>query len=300
MDIVTHAMSGVILASPLARTTPLTAAALVFGCVLPDLDVLSRSFGKTAFLRWHQTYTHSLPIIAIVTGVSWLIWSWLGLPEPWAPLALGAGLALHTLQDVTNTYGVGMLTPFRRRRYALAWVFFIDALVVAVSAVAVVPAGKSFFPRGASGGGWTLGYGVFLAAYWSIRWAIRHRAGRLQPQGTRTLVPSALVPWRFYGYALVEGRPRVFELNAIRGAVRDQGEYDVFDGQYAHWLANVPEDRRMRELSPGYHVVAARKHDGKTTLVCRDLRTRNFGGKFGMLEITFDSAGQVEAKVFHV
>ena len=42
MDIVTHTMAGMILASPLVTTAPVTATCVVVGSVLPDLDALSR------------------------------------------------------------------------------------------------------------------------------------------------------------------------------------------------------------------------------------------------------------------
>ena len=56
----------------------------------------------------------------------------------------------------------------------------------------------------------------------------------------------------------------------------------------------------MRRVSPGYHAVTARQEDGRTKITCLDLRTRSFGGVFGKLELTFDSAGRLERKVFHV
>jgi hypothetical protein len=52
----------------------------------------------------------------------------------------------------------------------------------------------------------------------------------------------------------------------------------------------------MRELSPAYHVVSA---DG-TDLVCRDLRTRNFGTRFGELHLRMDGAGGPRVVAFHV
>ena len=61
MDIVTHTMMGAIAASTIAEDQPAAAAAFVLGSVLPDLDALSRCFGKRAFLRFHQSQSHGLP-----------------------------------------------------------------------------------------------------------------------------------------------------------------------------------------------------------------------------------------------
>ena len=63
----------------------------IFGSVLPDVDSLSRLFGKVAFLRWHQTCTHSIPVVISATAIIWCVSRIMGmvrrgLPSPlvWA------------------------------------------------------------------------------------------------------------------------------------------------------------------------------------------------------------------------
>ena len=99
MDIVTHAMAGLVVAAPLAPSHPVTAVCVALGCVAPDLDVLTRLLGKRAFLQAHQTYSHSLPVIATVTVGGLAIWRLLGVPEPWAPAAMGAAMLGHAAMD---------------------------------------------------------------------------------------------------------------------------------------------------------------------------------------------------------
>ena len=48
MDIVTHGMMGIVLASPFAASEPAAAGAFMLGSVFPDLDAFSRVFGKRA------------------------------------------------------------------------------------------------------------------------------------------------------------------------------------------------------------------------------------------------------------
>src|SRR6476646_7976597 len=62
MDIVTHAGIGLIAAAPFIGSRPELALGVVAGSVLLDTDALARLFGKQAFLRAHQTWTHALPI----------------------------------------------------------------------------------------------------------------------------------------------------------------------------------------------------------------------------------------------
>lgn len=299
MDIVTHAAMGIVLASPFVESHPAAAACFVFGAVLPDLDALSRVFGKRAFLRWHQTYTHSLPIIALVAFVAWLVLRAAGTSDPWAAPALGIGMTLHALLDVTNTYGITLLAPFSMRRRCLEWVFFIDAFVLAVTAVAVAAVSHVLL-AGGSTNKLVVAYAASLVAYWTAKAALRHRAARLAQAGTLSLVPSALVPWRFLGCARVGDQVTTFTLNAINGRKTDPARHAVLDESVATALDALPEFRAMRDLSPAYHVVIVTEANEGASFVCRDLRTRNFGGRFGTLTARLDHDGRVASRHFDV
>ncbi|HEX8913472.1 MAG TPA: metal-dependent hydrolase [Humisphaera sp.] len=302
MDAATHLMSGLVLAGPLWAGSPLTAAALVLGTVLPDVDALARVFGKRAFVRAHQTVTHGLPFIAVVTlAVWWTLPEWTR-HERYVAAALAGGMLLHVAMDATNTLGVALLSPLSWRRWAAEWVFFIDAAVLAASAaatVAVVGRPTSAEPVAAA-------YAGFLAAYWAAKAWLRWRAGRLAPPGTASLVPSAWRPWEYLGYRrLGDDAAETFWLNALTGRAADERAWAVLDARFAAALAAVPEFRLMRALSAGYHATDAREvpaTDGSTAtrVTCRDLRTRNFGGRFGRLDLTVAADGTVREVVFDV
>jgi hypothetical protein len=99
----------------------------------------------------------------------------------------------------------------------------------------------------------------------------------------------------------VEGREaRLFRISGLTGAVREEGRRAIFDDGIVERLAGVPEFRLMRELSPAYHVVEVEEAEGGRRVRCRDLRTRNFGGRFGELRVTLDAAGAVTSVDFHV
>jgi membrane-bound metal-dependent hydrolase YbcI (DUF457 family) len=301
MDIATHAMAGTIIAIPFLPTAPLSATCFIFGSVLPDTDAFSRLFGKVAFLRWHQTYTHSLPIIFLASAFFWLSAQWMEINEVYAPLAFGAGMILHVLMDATNTYGVALFAPISRKRICVEWLFFIDGIVVTVSIACLTTIfvclnyGQSTWVAAVS-----IIYDCFLVLYWLFRGLLYRRAVRFLPYGIRRLIPSALVPWHLSGYALCENEVQLFELNAIAGTTNHLGTLPIFDLQYKNLLTDVVEYNLMRELSSGYYVVSVIERDGKTEMDCRDLRTRNFGGEFGRLELFFGAGGKLERKIFHV
>lgn len=290
MDIVTHGLMGLALASPLLPEHPFAATGLALGSTLPDLDAFSRLGGKRAFMASHQTVTHSYPVIAaLAVGVE-LALRLAGIEAPGLALGLAAGMCLHVTLDLTNTYGITPFAPFSWRRVCLEWVFFIDAIVLgaSVAAVACVLAGDDD-PR------WIATYAGGLLGYWGLRGALRRRAGRLAPAGTLSLLPSAWVPWRYYGCRRVPEGVQTFRLSGWSGRCDHETVWPVFDEDVdAVWT--LPEAQVMRSLSPAYHAVA---HDADRVR-CEDLRTRNFDTSFGALDVTLGADGQVVAKVFHV
>lgn len=298
MDAVTHAGIGLIAASPFLPDRPELALGIVAGSVLPDLDALWRLGNKTAFLRAHQTWSHALPVqllFSILTGCLASLAGWKGL-------RLGggvfAGLMGHSLLDLTNTYGVAWLLPFSRRRFCLEWVFFIDLITLlnlGITLALVIPA----WLRGVTVPGiYAAAFFAFLTPYIFAKGLLRRRAGVLCSR-TKSLVPSALVPWRFYGTEPQQNTISFFRVNAFTGARSTIGEVHMLDKDFAKTLNDVPEFRLMRELSPEYHVVAASNEGAEMRVLCRDMRLRNFGTRFGDLEVWLDSGRHIVRSRFH-
>jgi membrane-bound metal-dependent hydrolase YbcI (DUF457 family) len=299
MDIVTHAGIGLVAAAPFMATRPEVALGLIAGSVLPDLDALSRVFGKRAFLRSHQTWTHALPIQAAGSAAVGLAAHASGAEGWLLGWGLFAGLAIHTLLDFSNTLGVTLFAPFTRKRFCLEWVFFIDAFVLAATAAAVAGMLGSFFREGEGPAGLAIAYIGVIAVYFCAKGWLRRRAGQLAPEAV-SLVPSALWPWQFLGATEDGACVRLFRLNAISGTRAMLAVHDILDATHAQRLARVPEFGLMQRLSPVYHVISARQTGEGEVVVCRDLRIRNFGTTFGDLEVWLDANQSVIRTRFHV
>ena len=300
MDIVTHATMGAILAKPFLTEYPLSAAAFVLGSTLPDLDALSRLFGKRAFLTWHQTYSHSLPLIALGCGAAWLCACSLGSGDYQVVLALGMGMTVHVLLDLTNTYGVKLLFPFSRRRFSLEWVFFIDALVITVNLLAILLLWTELLPVPGTPVETALGYLLFLVSYGLLRFLLRCRARTFAPAGTLSLMPSALWPWVYFACQRSAHSVQVIRINALTGTQRELATCAIHDDRYADVLDRVPELRVMRELTPAYHLVEVVPRGDQVLLSYRDLRTTNFNTRFGQLDLLLEADGRIVQKCFHV
>ncbi len=299
MDIVTHAGIGVVAASPFLADRPELAVGIVAGSVLPDLDSLCRLRDKTAFLRAHQTWSHALPVQLAFSVGAGLIAALLGWRGMEIGMGLLAGFMVHSVLDLTNTYGVAWLMPFSRRRVCLEWVFFIDATVLLSLGVALALVIPMWLRQGLVPGIYALAFFGFLALYVLGKGFLRRRAGAFCPD-SKSLVPSALVPWRFYGTLRQPHSILFFRVNAITGACSTIGKVPVLDDAFAPTLEEVPEFRLMREVSPEYHVVEASSESGGVRLLCRDMRMRNFGTRFGDLEVWLDASRQVAKSRFYV
>ncbi len=299
MDIVTHAGIGLVAASPFLADRPELAVGIVAGSVLPDLDALCRLRDKTAFLRAHQTWTHALPVELAFSAATAFIAALLGWRGIEVGMGLLAGVMGHTLLDLTNTYGVAWLTPFSRRRFCLEWVFFIDATVLLSLGVALGVVIPIWLREGLVPGTYAIAFFGFLVLYILSKGVLRWRAGAVCTH-SKSLVPSALVPWRFYGTLRRPHSMSFVRVNAITGACSTVGEVPVMDDAFAPTLEQIPAFQLMREISPEYHLVEASSENGGMRLLCRDMRMRNFGTKFGDLEVWLDSNGQVARSRFYV
>ena len=305
MDIATHAAMGLIAASPFVSSRPGLATGLMFGSVLPDLDVLCRGFGKRAFLAMHQTWSHSLPVILLFSAAVWFVGHESAMLGGGLALGLGLGMLGHVLLDVTNTTGVALFAPFSRKRFCLEWVYFTDKLVMlfSVTMLALVcwnwnqPDADAVLPPLLP----PLALLFFVVVYWSLKGWLRQRAKKHAPPQTISLVPQSWAPWRFLGIRRRQhSEMEAFRLNALSGRTAAFMRYSIYDLEYEQFIARLPEFRAMRNLSPAYHVVEAGQRENGVVLQCRDLRPRRLSAGFGDLKIWLDEHRKIKHFEFRV
>ncbi|WP_372364699.1 metal-dependent hydrolase [Candidatus Uabimicrobium sp. HlEnr_7] len=288
MDIVTHAMIGVIIGLPLTHTAPVLSSGFILGSVLPDVDAFSRLFGKYAFLKFHQTYTHSVPLIllsmCIVTAIMYFTFPLLTL----FPVGIAAGMIGHAFLDLTNTYGIKILLPFSRKRLCYEWMFFVDT-------PAVILCGGYFFfiasklhtaspiPTSTS-----YTFCIILAMVCFVRCYMRNMAQRIAPQNTLSLIPSALKPWLYFGSLYNVTHITTFKLSILSKTIFEEQQIAILDEKYPQ-ITNCEDFKTMQSLSPLYHVVEEKEN----VVVSRDLRIRNFNTNFGRLDITLSEEKQI-------
>lgn len=141
MDNLTHTLTGLGLAAMAHSTAtvagdPQLAQAVLWSTAIasqaPDLDVILRFKGNTAYLKHHRGFSHSIPaqllIPTIVTlvvmpffsGVAWpVIWLWSYLAT-----------LLHISLDVLTAYGTKALWPLSGKMYAFDILLIVDLVLI--------------------------------------------------------------------------------------------------------------------------------------------------------------------------
>jgi len=170
VDIVTHGLASLAVARGFfPRAGKLATVGAVVAGTTASIDWFSSYFGPSAFLTWHSTFTHSILLAVIISGVfpaillAAVLWGGLGidvklqkdeaipddprqmrnraLRNVLAPLFLVAFLAalLHIAMDACQSDGVALFLPFSPKRFAADWLPNIDPwiLTILIAAIAV-------------------------------------------------------------------------------------------------------------------------------------------------------------------
>jgi inner membrane protein len=188
VDNLTHSLTGILLSrAGLGRRTPNAVWILLLAANAPDIDVLASFAGSLNFLHYHRYITHSLaawPVLALACVLAVRLAGrkplrWIGAYS----IAL-IGVASHLALDLTNIYGVRLLSPFSGRWFRWDITGVIDfwiwgALLIATFAPMLARLVNAEIGAGPSTGAtraFALAALVFLVLYDGARWALHERA----------------------------------------------------------------------------------------------------------------------------
>lgn len=230
----------------------------VFWCTLiaaelPDIDVLLLPGGDLNHIRFHRSFTHSLPGVLVLVALLTLLarWRW-----PGARLKVVAGWSLfsmlvgHLLMDVVTSFGTQVLMPVVDTRFALDWVTDTEPLFVLPLLLAVV-AGR-YWPLWRR---WALSAGLSLAILFLGWRGLTHQqlVGRVTADySLREPVHGVSVrpiPWTLNRYQYVVDTPDGLHLGTVG----------------AGWP--IREERHLDKLPENDPVVAAARQDPRVRLI---------------------------------
>lgn len=304
MDILTHALIGSAAGAGVLYSHPGLACGLVLGNVVPDLDCFSRLGGKRIFFRFHQTVTHSLSAIGLLIVAALPLFAVGRSVQAEAMVGLAIGMAMHVGTDLTNSYGVRLLWPFSNRRFAFHWIFFIDGPILALTCVAL---GASWFMRDAAAY-MPLNSGSYLTAFllyvlWRRVIAIKAQqmAHERFPQATRiAVIPTTWSVYQFLICSEVGDQCVTYQVNVRTGEIQGEQSVRILDGEMPASVLELNAWQAMKEMSSHFYAVERRVEDDGETIVCRELRFRNFGTRYGTLTCHVSSSGVVTRTLWEV
>jgi inner membrane protein len=133
MDSITHIALGAVAGEAIAGKY-LGKRAMLYGALaqsLPDIDFIGAFFLSPADnLLFHRGFTHSLLFVLIATVVfaasAFLYHRSQKIPPGILIILFGTELLLHSILDVCNAYGVGLLEPFSAERFSFNVLFVAD------------------------------------------------------------------------------------------------------------------------------------------------------------------------------
>ncbi len=287
MDIVHHGMIGMIgFTAAEAAGDPVAGLFFLIGSVFPDLDVALMAFGKRAYLKNHQGFTHSLLLMPLFALLLVLAFVWYE-PFGWHYVAaMMAGIGIHILLDYSNTYGITLLYPISKRRFSLDAIFFIDTVLLSLTVLTL--AGWCPLPL----------YLASFAGYALMKIAMQTYVVR-SLQATYA-IPSALDPFDFY--ICVEGEEEIitYEYNVLRQKKRNQRVHPNIDKTYRELTAQSKVFNDVKAITKALHITQVDRGDDGTTIVAKDLALRNFGGKFATTTLSFDSQGKLLNEISNI
>lgn len=286
MDIVHHTLiggAGYMVAA--SHGEDLAGMAFLAGSVFPDLDVVFIALGKRFYLKHHQGITHSLllsPLYALLV-TSPLLWL-VGLD--WKVLAGAlAGLWVHVALDLSNTFRIALLSPWRSARYSLDAVFFIDTVALVLTGLFYLCYGVLHLEAAA------YLYPLAFIVYVIAKALLQRRV--MAQRGCAFAIPSALNPLEFYVLEQREGRTTTSLYNALTGRSRNIRHHDALPDRYRELAERSTVFNELGHILRAFQITGAREHGDGLEIEALDLAVRNFGGRFGRTRMRFNAAGEL-------
>ncbi len=250
MDPVTQTLTALSLSEAgFKRKTRDATLALLVAANLADLDVVSRAWGKLAYLQFHRGPADSLLgttlLGALTAGVIYALRKNRPparhappLNAKWLLLGCWAAAGSHLLLDLANSYGVQLFWPWSARWYAADIEFATDPVLLALLLVGLgLPALLRLVSEevGARRGSMQSGALVALAlvaGLLSLRWASHRRA--LTALQSRTYhgqeaeavaaFPTLANPFEWIGVAETPTAIEVAPINSLNGELDTESE----------------------------------------------------------------------------
>jgi len=265
MDPITHAVVGLLIGTKSGAGISLANGAMVastLGAVAPDFDIVAQLWGDYVYLKQHRTFSHSLPGLALISlGLGGILGFF--YPETgfwnlafWAML----GALSHTFLDLFNSYGVGALWPWQRKKYTANLLTIFDPVLFGLVLLMIYFRQNTLWTGAALTG--LVFYFLFRVSMRHLAWCIvSRRLKRRYPEVRVVMLPagSNFFKWEFI--ALLPQRKIIGKVDLFRLRFRIVRRFRCLHSELEGALAETVLGRVFREFTPFMHVECRQEGD---------------------------------------
>ncbi|MDW7673232.1 MAG: metal-dependent hydrolase [Bacillota bacterium] len=267
MDPLTHALVGAGVAGlsggEISITNPIVLASMM-GAVAPDLDIVYQLRGDMAYLKVHRGFSHSIPGLALISGV---IAGGLSLFFPEASLLQlfvwsFIGAISHSLLDVLNSYGAKIFAPFSNRRYTWNLLMITDpVLLLLIFGVLLAPGNTQLKSALA-----ILGFILYLRIRLRLRMRVeKSLQKRFAVSKLKRIVvmPSMMGLWTWDFVVETEKKCIVGQINSFASTIKVRRKLAKTKKhcQVLQAALNSKLGKLFKEFTPHYHLVFSEVND---------------------------------------
>jgi membrane-bound metal-dependent hydrolase YbcI (DUF457 family) len=286
VDIIHHtAIGGIAMATLVATGNEIAGMVFLVASVIPDLDVFFMIFGKRAYLKNHQGPTHSLLLAPIIAGL--LTFSLFSIvPNPLLVFLMAlCGMLLHIFLDWSNTFGIKLIWPWRKTRFCLDAVFFIDLFLWCLT---LSFAGLIYLYSVPLIG---VVYLVLFLSYIAFKIFLHRRV--CLALNCDYSIPSSINPFTFYILEQTRNGVKTYLYNAFSQRKWKVQLYSTPPIKYIELANGSQVYRDMQSITKYLFITDVVEDETGIIITANDLAIRNYGGKFGQTVLHFDSTGQL-------
>lgn len=291
MDPITHGLAGITIAN-LGFRRKSAMWVLLISSILPDIDYVTRLWGTDVFLKYHRGITHGILALFIVPAIIGLIF---GLRKGFFYYFFIAlfGYATHLFMDLTNQYGMRILSPLDWQQYSLDLTFIIDPYITTGLIISVILC--RFNKKRA-----------IAIAIITVFLLIAYTGGRYYLQGkTKDFLreqleantykmcplPNDFLRWWFIARSGNEIKAGFADLFTKRVCIQEL--YRIVDKE--PFIERSKENRVVKNFLyfARYPYPEVRKDSEKTTVLWRELSYSFMAGEHFVAKVEFDKEGKV-------
>lgn len=241
------------------------AAAAIIGAEIPDIESFTTFLGDEAYLTWHRGFTHSFLFSPAMALLALGIVALFNRSVRWrkAYLLALAGVIVHIMSDLSNSWGTGIWEPLDQGRYSLGILPIVDAVILLILLSAWVI--RRRYSAHAKPFRWAW---VAIACYTALQGILAAVAVERIPDGYDRVATSAqFIPTQFQIIVKRDDRFEYWRTTALSAPVKEKTIADDRHHPSVPRALEDPDAKAIARFSPFYGAAVREEADAYTVTI---------------------------------